>query len=462
MLRAIVFSVILAMACSPVISQDWIGFETGNYAGLHRLQMQPADLAGMPYKYDINVFSFNTTVVGNDFLPNYKLIEGINGANLASVKDLLDLQSTNYFLKSHFILPSIAYSIDEKSAVSAAFSIRAYGQFTVSDPGIIEILSDAVDEDLENKEYSGESSRLNLYSWSEFKLSYARELFQKDEHKVKAGATLRFIQGLGEVNYFFGDLNLKVAGDSALSFLNMDLGYRYNEKIEQLSEGDQFRFFGLPGFAFDIGASYEHSDEETKDQFPGYRYKVGFSLSDVGVVRYNAAKRRDVQVSVSDVSLSSFTGITSFEQFVDTLDRIFDLEDVESSGSYTVALPSVLAFMGDYNFGKNFYASIYQATRFYPNSFNIGQIDPSWRVILTPRYEDSRYGVYLPTQYSSLAGYRAGLSLRWKGITLGSANIISRWFRESGDFVGDIHLIGKYPILTKEQKQARKKKRNKE
>ena len=86
----------------------------------------------------------------------------------------------------------------------------------------------------------------------------------------------------------------------------------------------------------------------------------------------------------------------------------------------------------------------------------------NYYVQLTPRFENRSFGVYMPFAYDNVFDLNAGLSLRWKGIVIGSSNIFSRWFYPKNKQIDNVYLALKIPILKPGFKDIKKKKRMRE
>lgn len=84
----------------------------------------------------------------------------------------------------------------------------------------------------------------------------------------------------------------------------------------------------------------------------------------------------------------------------------------------------------------------------------------AFRFNVTPRYEDERFGVYLPLTFSNFIPAYIGLALRWKPFIIGSGNLFTFWAYEDRGKPFDIYFTVKVPVLKKEERvNHRKKKR---
>ncbi|MCP4121740.1 MAG: hypothetical protein GY751_08295 [Bacteroidetes bacterium] len=437
-------------------AQIWPGYETGNFAGVHQVKLQPASIAGGPYKADINILSSGVTLYGDALVPNYNVLEGFNTSKITDYAKLLEVRANDLTLVSNTLLPSFSYDINGKSAIAFTSGIKAVSINKTSALTLKDILRDALDAELADKAYTNEFVRSYFLSWTSFNFTYSRILYESDNHRLKSGLTAKWLQGLGSLSVELGEMDFKLQGDSSLSYLNLNATYVYDKKIGDLLDGDGLDFLGNFGYALDFGVEYEFG----RSPKPGHSYadyvlKLGFTAADMGSIGFKAAEQRDFSASIENVSLSTFQGIGSLEEFKDTFDRVFNLDDVEDPGRYRVRVPMQLSWQLDYNLGRNFYMNLVMLLNINKLGFNNIDLPNSYRFRFTPRYEDHAYGVYLPIESTGGGLINAGLALRWKAFVIGSNNIFSRWFYADDNVVGDIYVGIKAPLLKNEYQGKR-------
>jgi len=436
---------VLLFTFSSAFAQSLSGYDVSPFAGVHSAEMQPAAIEGLPNKIEIGIIGAGSTVLGKSFFPNLSILNNISSENVFSYLGLLKLVSTESFTRYTVAFPSIAYQIQNGDALSFRINMRSFIYSKYSGLNIKGLIQGIQDESWVDRTYSNQFARLSLLSWTEFAGTYGKQFELTNGSKIKAGVTLKFLQGLGDARYNFGTIEYQTSGDSLLNYLNMDVNYAYNDQIEELISNEGFRFFGSGGVGVDFGATWEWQGNNP-DNYPNYKAKIGASITDVGTIFFKYAKQNLLSVQITDLSTSTFSGITSPTELIDSIDRVLDVSTTKNDGRYQLSLPTSLNINADYQIKNDFYASINQRLTFIKHPQETGKYDHIYTLVVTPRYDNYEHGIYLPIQYSNFNGMDLGLSLRWKGIALGSSNIISRWTKPDNKILGDVFLMTKIRI----------------
>ena len=61
----VAFSILLLQFAFIIHAQDYSGYSTGSWAGIHSLHINPANVVDSRYKADINLFTFNAFAANN-------------------------------------------------------------------------------------------------------------------------------------------------------------------------------------------------------------------------------------------------------------------------------------------------------------------------------------------------------------------------------------------------------------
>ena len=90
-------AVVLVMLSCNMQAQDFLGYSSSNYAGLHALYSNPGEIVDNRYRFDINLLSFTTTF-DNDFLEvTNPLGNGLQNNSYADFDDFRDQELTVNF-----------------------------------------------------------------------------------------------------------------------------------------------------------------------------------------------------------------------------------------------------------------------------------------------------------------------------------------------------------------------------
>ena len=102
-----------------------------------------------------------------------------------------------------------------------------------------------------------------------------------------------------------------------------------------------------------------------------------------------------------------------------------DFGDVSgNSEDFYVNLPTQFTLMVDYHLVKSSYANFSGYFALYGLNRRVGTTANYHTYVLTPRYEKLKFGVQLPLSYNGIAGFNAGVGLRWGPVYLGSSNLL--------------------------------------
>jgi outer membrane protein OmpA-like peptidoglycan-associated protein len=285
---------------------------------------------------------------------------------------------------------------------------------------------------------------LNGYNWSKMQFSehaftYGQTIFNKSTRYLKAGATLKILNGLNAdyVGFTGGTGNFFTASWPTMQVTNASAEFGSNSTFNQSS----YKNFGL---GLDIGATYEFRPEieshfydmdgETHiERFDRVKYKlkVFASLTDLGAIRYfKDTTHKDFTNSTSTVNANEIldlSGInllspaTSIKSFLQTSAAT----QTQSSPSFRMNLPATLHFGGDYHWTGPFFIGYHAAV---PLNFSrdASSFKSYFIHTITPRIEHTNWGIQLPISQWGNGRLSLGLSGRFMfhgwSVILGTAN----------------------------------------
>jgi hypothetical protein len=296
-------------------------------------------------------------------------------------------------------------------------------------------------------------------SWNEFGLGAGGEVFKKNHHRLSVGGFIKLVYGTGNLNFQLDEIEINTT-DSTVEHIGFNLRAVISSQTYDLVDEGKFNLFDRIGYGFDIGAEYQFDKTDSASGFGSYRFKAGFSLTDIGQSRYNSAlNHTGITVSADNISLDRFRDAPTLRAMVDTLEEIFDIDTLGTPANYNVTLPMALRVYGDYNFGKNLFVYTEFHFVFVNMMYDAADNPLIFKYNLTPRFEDHRYGVYLPMTFTNYIPANVGLALRWKPFIIGSANLFTFWAYEQYGKPFDVYLTIKVPILAKEYRANRSNKK---
>lgn len=424
-------------------SQSYFGYLNDNYSGVHSVINNPANIVDSRFNTDINLVSVS-----------YLLTNNYYGANLNDAfKSGYDFErdatrtptSSNSFLFNGDVLgPSFMFNIKPRHSVAFFTRGRAIGHFTNLDGNLINDLNTRNN----NSSYSIKDQNYSLAanSWLEIGLTYATVLLDKEKHFLKAGITLKSLQGNYTAYSKVNNLNIDyTAGtNSDTSFYNTT-GTLESGNITNFEGFDNPSNLVGSGTGVDLGFTYEYRPNfETftyldksgnkayyKDKNK-YLYRLGLSITDFGSITYNDA------ISKTYDANASFTETQNNNSEFNTLFR-----ETSSSKEIIAKLPTAIHLNGDWNFHKQFYLNFNTDLSLIKNTAtNAAYITNN--VSLTPRYEVKWLSVYLPLNYLQYSGFQAGFGFRAGPLFIGSGSMISGFIGKTQAV--DIHFGWKIPV----------------
>lgn len=414
-----------------VEAQSYIGFLTDNYSGVNSVIANPANITDSRFKTDINLVGASV-FAGNDYY-------GVNVMDALKDDYDFDLDATKSPSNDNNIVtyvdimgPSFMFNLNKKSSLAIFTRARTVVNINEINGNTIDALDDDSTDDFNVNE-----GDFNIFgqAWAEVGLTYARVLMDKDQHFLKGGLSLKYLQGGGS-GYVQGK-NVTIDYDAD----GIDPNTGSFDSTGELTYGRFAEFdndnydYELPdanGFGVDLGFVYEwrpnHTDY-TKTNADGdayslkhknkYKLKVGVSLTDLGSINYKEGSEDVYDITNTGVNEDDFDNADDIEDFLNTFYSL-----TESNDSYKTNLPTALHLNADWSFSSRFYVNLNTdvalTKKGKENTSRISNI-----ASLTPRFESRWFSFYVPLSVVEYNGFQAGAGLRMGPLYVGSGSVIS-------------------------------------
>lgn len=452
---------ILLLLCSYVstFAQEMWGVVSGNYAGINASWINPASTMHSKLYLDINLATADLFFENNaiymhkgDFKP-FSFIR--SGDNLPQYgKDDLpfdyykNTERKNLYLNALVQGPSFSVVMGDH-----AFGLRTSVRSILSGREIpYEMVGFAYEglnyEPQQNINYNDNAMRVNGMSWLEIAFHYARNIVRQGDVHISAGINAKLLFGVAGAYLGLENLDYIVNNDSTLNLRNVrgELGY-------SSFSGNQL--FNGNGFGFDLGVIYEKKNRYTssaragklcRQPYEDYKYRLGLSLLDLGMINYKADAQKhnynDVGVFWENVDTVQFRDIDQFTRMLSN--QLYgDPGASLSANKIRVVLPMAASAQFDYHFRKQWYVN---ATAVQPLFAGKTAIYRPAQLSVTPRYESQYFEFSLPISLYDYRYPRLGLSARFWFLTIGSDNLLG--FFSITDFTGfDIYASIKFNFL---------------
>lgn len=460
-LRALAIIMAFGLASTDALAQQYLGFTSSNYSGVHGSLLQPASIVDNRMAFDLNLVSFHTTFWNNyvslrvkDLRKNYDENADFQDTYLR-IKD--DNSRNKYvYLNLDVLGPSFSFNIGRKNAVAFTTRFRTVFNLDNVTPELARLAWEGLDypqlwqQDLKNQ-------RLNAQymSWAEYGVTYGREIFQINRHYLKGAVTVKLLQGMGAAYLFVDDLAYNFTNDDTLSLFNSDVKYGHSTNFDFNTDGVKYKFISDPTVGFDFGFVYElRKDEEDytydmdgktglyrKDKNK-YKLKVGFSMLDIGRVRF---QKGDISANfiadIDDYYIGDFD-VNSIEDFNDTLDKNFTF--TQTTGEYfKMKLPTSMSLQVDYNIWKGFYAN-FTAYGSFRRRNQESKLRQQTTFSISARFEHKWFDIAVPFIINTDRQVMLGSSIRLGVLFIGTNNILA--FAQNNVYGTDFYMGLKVPI----------------
>ena len=459
-------------------SQDFVGFNQSNYAGVSGIYQQPASIVDGRMKFDMNLVGLNVMgynnyigmdrsalkrgkdANGNTTFPAFS--DSLFAKNYLTEK--INSSDKSIYISNRIVGPSFMININRKNAIAISSGVRTYVNIDGISPDLAKLAFNEFKypslwvQNLKNKSLS-----IQEMSWAEYGLTFAHVFKDDNEHYFKAGATVKLLQGIQSAYVFVENLDYNFQTKDTVSLFNSDVKYGHssNLNVGDISFGGNntgtkvFDYSqSYPGIGFDFGFVYEYRPDYKKYKYDmdgqkdlwrkdknKYKLKIGLSVTDMGSIKFKkGGVGNDFHANVSLWNLKPISPKTLGE-LDDTLKGRYG---TSGASTYRMNLPTAISLQIDYQIWKDFYVNLtpYFAFQFKNNDTKVHDISS---ISLTPRWDHKWFGVFVPVQYNFLDGFRLGAAVRLGPLVVGTSNL-SPIVGQKTIYGADIYTLLKIPI----------------
>ena len=417
-----------------VHAQSYLGLHADNYNGLHGTLLNPANTLSNVLRAEINLIG-GDVIISNDFYP----IELKNVFSAGSIDFEQELRKNlkggnTFFANVDALGPGVMLRLHENHAIAVYSRLRAFANVNDIDGRLYQVIVDDFDSQTSDFQLTEDYFNKSLHMWGELAVSYAGTVLRIDNHYLKAGATLKYLQGLGNV-YMEGN-NITMSYNNTAMTVDTQGALVYASSHDFSDDAVEVQS-GANGIGADLGIVYEWR----KSKGDGYKLKMGAAITDFGKIKYKA-HRNDLYVA---------TGVNIDENIFDNNDLNVALEQVYSKtavpGDLEVKLPMALRLSTDINMFSKFYVNAHGNVSLVSlKGKNANAIKNEY--VLTPRFESKWLGVQLPISYHELEQFNCGLGLRLGPVYFGSGSVLTNVMKKNS-YKLDMYAGVKIPLYAK-------------
>lgn len=329
-----------------------------------RMYINPSFIPDSKWHIGIPALSSNHITLGYNAHTYSQLIKkDANDSLYVDLQNALDkMPKTNYLsMNARIDLLSFSFTVgpNKNNFIYANITQRIATRFTMPSDLLNFIWKGNaayLGETLDLKNLSGDAS-----VFTEYGVSYARKLL---DDKLRVGITAKYLNG--QLNTSIDNRGMTVYTDPNNYDITVkaDFTARTSAFFNDMDNIDPMKiaFSGNHGFAFNIGAHYMIDDH----------WEVAASANDLGMIFWkdniNNFELNDANFTYQGLDLATYItqpdSADAFEEFVDTLKAVFDIQ--ENQNSYSTNLSSNIYVSGAYKFtekdrlGLDFYGEIFR------------------------------------------------------------------------------------------------------
>lgn len=421
----------------PSFGQSYVGHTMDNYSGVHGATYNPSNIVGTNLRADINLISASVFGGSDYFGININdVINSDGGFDFDVDTEKFSTDANNFFFNADVLGPSFMFNLSQKSSIGLITRLRA----TMNVNNINGELYEAVANDFDSEEdFDFDSNDLNatIHAWAEIGFAYGRILMEKQNHILKGGVTLKYLQGAGSVFMSSPGLQGQFTASSETLTTQGQLNYGTSRDFE---EGDiDFNEF-TAGFGLDVGFTYQWHPNRTNDSIPThkdpYRLKVGVSLTDIGSINYKEA-------IVTNYDLNASVSTTTYEEDVEEfLDNNY--AGTETDKATKIKLPTALHILVDYRLTKKILVSAQADLSMVKEKTELSNAFLN-TVTVAPRLETKWFSFYAPLSFRQYGDVSFGGGLRLGPLTLGSGSVFTNLLSNASKTT-DVYVGLKIPL----------------
>ena len=430
-------TVLALLTCTLSNAQSYVGHVLDNYSGIHGLIINPASVVDSRQRADINLFSVSA-FGGSDYFSTDlgTILESEDGFVFDDDMQINAMNENQFFLNVDVLGPSFMLNLTPKSSIGITTRLRGFMNLNNINGKLYESVEEGFDLG-ENYDFDMRNFNGTIHAWAELGLTYGRILMDRNQHFLKGGVTLKYLQGAGSTFSNSSNLTGQYTADSGSLTTTGNLQYGSTQGFDS----NDIDFSNLTaGFGADIGFAYEYREQGLEDLVghSDYIFRLGVSVTDFGSISYEG----------TTVTIYEMEGVT-------TTTEEFGQEDLEtvlrekyaSTDEFSdtrVMLPTALHIVLDYNLRNRVYVSLHGSLSLIGESKQFAS-----RVIntvtATPRYESRWFSFYLPVSIRQYDGVAMGAGLRLGPLTLGSGSIITNYISDDSQ-TADLYVGLKIPL----------------
>ncbi len=460
----------LTVGLSSLKAQTYVGYTYNNYESASGMIFNPASIAGSNYKFDVNLFSLNSTFGTNAYTVNRSSLFKFDFSNWTEGKDYTKLDSSDpkdLWMNVDVIGPSFMVSLSPKHSIGFSSRMRFLANENNLSNDIFQLIGSDKDNAIYGQTFTQDNQSMYIHGFADLGLTYARVLYENRNHTLKGGITAKWVLGLGSGSLRSDNIKVNLQDASYITQLQGDVSTAYSKGIDDLVAGDIdniFDYIDAKGFAMDIGAVYEWTSETNRAAAENgtwfipttYKLRAAISVSDLGNrLNYTTSTNSgNYNVNMNGVSTDVLNlDDRSLDEYISDLENA-GYVTMSSDQSLKMSLPTLLRANVDWQAWKRIYVNLDGAFSLVGKNTVGARYISSYAV--TPRYESRWFSIYSPVSYNAKKDFGWGIGFNVGVFYIGSGSVLSNLIK-SDIKNADVHVGIHVPIF---RAKASKKEKN--
>jgi outer membrane protein OmpA-like peptidoglycan-associated protein len=447
---------ILFAVSSSFAQQFYTGIVTDNVVNSNLASYNPSTIVDSKSKFAVSS-NINRSSISNfcssDYLPYGTKSKYIATKNPGYKNSYLNLDLLN-----------LKYELNHENAFAYSFRWRTFDHLRGVPTVWAQNTVNDYEQNIINQQQDITGFSITKMNFTEHNLTYARTIYDRETSFLKAGASLKILNGL-DAKYFYANGGNVAFPDSAsytmqVNDLNADFGRSYSKN--QL-------YYKNRGLGLDLGFTYESRPDYEKQYYEmdgakrnvrydinKYKWKVAGSITDIGWVRYmkdtanynftNSATTVNAHKLVDVNALLNFP----FGEIKDSLQST-GVKSAAQETKFRMNLPTAIHGSFDLNVKGNFYVSYNMSI---PLSLKNDKTKIGYFFIqtVTPRLEKANWSVMMPLSHMGNGKIYLGVAGRFNyksfSIFAGSNNV-AMFYGQKSSLARNLFVGVSYSVLYK-------------
>lgn len=379
----------------------YTGIVSDNVVSSNLASYNPSTIVDSKSKFAIST-NFNYSSISNfastDYLPYGKRSKYIEAKKPGY---------QNKFLT--FDILNIKYELNHENAIGYSLRYREFSNIGGLQNVWAKNAVNEYEKNILNEKQSMANFSTSMMRFTEHNLTYARTIFDRKTSLLKAGASLKILNGL-DAKYFYansGDVTFVDDTPNSMELTGLDASFGRAATKNQ-------SYYKNRGLGLDLGFTYEYrpnyeaqyyemdgSKRNVRYDINKYKWKIAGSITDIGWIRYmkQAGYENFTNASATGLNPNLIADVngTSQSPFGYIKEALQDqgVVSADQETKFRMNLPTAIHGSFDLNVIKNFYVS-YNVSA--PLSLKNDKTKAAYFFIhtVTPRVEKNKWSIMMP------------------------------------------------------------------